>query len=362
MASRRHQYRQRGVAVVTALLLTTLAVTIVASLFWQQQVQVRSIENQRLQLQKQWIMRGALDWARLILRENARLSNYDSLDQPWAVPLLDTRLDQYVENNRADTESSDATLSGQMVDAQGLYNLTNLAPKGTPDKKQVEIFARLLASQRLNPSLAVDTASMVAASVPRQALPAASEAGAGQEIDPQTGLPRVNAGTNTSSNAENSQGKTPVTVSSQRLMPMTQVEDLLVVPGFTPEAVEKLRNLVIFLPDGGTKLNINTAPPEVMAAVIDDISPSQAAQIVAIRNTASFRSSTTLVNDLKSVTQGTPRNVTVCSSFFLVNGRVRLNRAALQTQALLKRTGTRTTGGDCAAGPAKTELVWIREN
>ena len=66
--------RQRGVAVVTALLLTTLAVTIVASLFWQQQVQVRSIENQRLQLQKQWILRGALDWARLILRENARLS------------------------------------------------------------------------------------------------------------------------------------------------------------------------------------------------------------------------------------------------------------------------------------------------
>ena len=61
--------RQRGVAVITALLLTTLAITIVASLFWQQQVQVRSIENQRLQLQKQWILRGALDWARLILRE-----------------------------------------------------------------------------------------------------------------------------------------------------------------------------------------------------------------------------------------------------------------------------------------------------
>ena len=60
---------QRGVAVITALLLTTLAVTIVASLFWQQQVQVRAIENQRLQLQKQWVLRGAMDWARLILKE-----------------------------------------------------------------------------------------------------------------------------------------------------------------------------------------------------------------------------------------------------------------------------------------------------
>ena len=34
--------RQRGVAVITALLLTALAITVVTSLFWQQQVQVRS--------------------------------------------------------------------------------------------------------------------------------------------------------------------------------------------------------------------------------------------------------------------------------------------------------------------------------
>jgi len=59
--------REQGVAVVTALLLTTLAVTIVASLFWQQQVQVRSMENQRLQLQTRWIVRGALDLSRLVL-------------------------------------------------------------------------------------------------------------------------------------------------------------------------------------------------------------------------------------------------------------------------------------------------------
>src|SRR3954463_8981814 len=97
--------RQRGVAVITALLLTTLAITIVASLFWQQQVQVRSIENQRMQLQKQWILRGALDWASLILRESQKASQLnDNLDQPWAVPLEEVKLDQYVENGRADTE------------------------------------------------------------------------------------------------------------------------------------------------------------------------------------------------------------------------------------------------------------------
>jgi general secretion pathway protein K len=347
-------YRQRGVAVVTALLLTTLAVTIVASLFWQQQVQVRSIENQRLQLQKQWILRGALDWARLILRENARLSNYDSLDQPWAVPLLDTRLDQYVENNRADTESSDATLSGQMVDAQSLYNLTNLAPNGQIVEKEVRVFARLLASQRLNPSLAQDTAAMVAASVPRQPLPVAGGTGAGQDIDPLTGLPRANPNTNPNTGAAGNQGTPTVTVGSQRLMPMTQVEDLLAIPGFTPEAVEKLRNLVIFLPQGGTSLNINTAPVEVLAAVIGNISTSDAAVIVATRTTASFRSKETIANQLPGIPTVGSSNLDVYSNYFLVNGRVKLNRAALQIQALMKRTGR---------GPsAKTQLVWIREN
>src|SRR4051812_22943483 len=88
--------RQRGVAVVTALLLTTLAITIVASLFWQQQVQVRSIENQRLQLQKQWILRGALDFAVLILKEDGKhsaVNAVDDLGEPWAVPMQDTPLD-----------------------------------------------------------------------------------------------------------------------------------------------------------------------------------------------------------------------------------------------------------------------------
>jgi general secretion pathway protein K len=154
--------RQRGVAVITALLLTTLAITIVTSLFWQQQVQVRSIENQRLQLQKQWILRGALDWARLILRADRATSETDTLDEPWTVPLADTRLDQYVENGGADTDASDAVLSGSTIDAQSRYNLANLCwdknanlcVKGKFNPAELAAFARLLSSVRLDPALA----------------------------------------------------------------------------------------------------------------------------------------------------------------------------------------------------------------
>ncbi|WP_460826202.1 type II secretion system minor pseudopilin GspK, partial [Massilia terrae] len=157
--------RERGVAVVTALLLTTLAISIVASLFWQQQVQVRSMENQRLQLQTQWIERGALDWAGLVLQQD-RQDNYQytSLNQIWATPLAETRLDQYIERERVQGERYDATLSGSMIDANSRYNLFNLASGGAPVKDEVDVFARLLKNLQIDINLAQRTAQFVAAS------------------------------------------------------------------------------------------------------------------------------------------------------------------------------------------------------
>src|SRR6185295_11069305 len=125
---RRIPARQRGVAVVTALLLTTLAVTIVASLFWQQQVQVRSIENQRLHSQTRWIVRSGLDLARLILRQDMLDSRtMTRADGLWATPLAETRLDDFVKREKIEGETFDATISGQNYDAQSRYNLANLA-------------------------------------------------------------------------------------------------------------------------------------------------------------------------------------------------------------------------------------------
>jgi general secretion pathway protein K len=305
--------RQRGVAVITALLLTTLAITIVASLFWQQQVQVRSIENQRLQLQKQWILRGAIDWARLILREDLRYTNVDSLDEPWAVPLADTRLDQYVENGNTDADASEATLSGLIVDAQSRYNLTNMCPNGNLNVKEVAVFARLLSNMQLNPALAQATANMMAAA---QA-PASSN-------------------------------------NNARPMNFEQVNDLLAVPGFSADAIDKLKDIVIVLPRA-TPVNFNTASAEVLAARISTFSLSDAATLIAARKTASFRD----LNDLKQRMPGkqineTPVELSTYTNYFLVNGKVRMSRASLDVQALIERFG--------ASIRPQTKLIWVRES
>jgi len=309
------QQRQQGIAVITALLLTTLAITIVASLFWQQQVQVRSIENQRLQLQKQWILRGALDWASLILREDAKHSSVDNLEEPWAVPLAETRLDQYVENGRADDNIADATLSGSISDAQARYNLTNLCTNGTINPAEVAAFERLLNNAQMSPALAQATADMMAAA---QKPPVANAVNSASQPGPQP-------------------------------MNLTQMEDLLAVPGFSPEMLDKLKDFVIFLPRA-TPVNVNTAPAEVLAARIDKLSLADATSLVANRNTASFRD----LADFVQRSQGKPftasaSDASVTTNYFLVDGKVRMSRAGLNMQALIERNGV------------NTKIIWIRE-
>jgi general secretion pathway protein K len=314
--------RQRGVAVVTALLLTTLAITIVASLFWQQQVQVRSIENQRLQLQKQWILRGALDWARLIIRSDLTHDN-DNLDEPWSVPLAETRLDQYVENGNTDADAADAVLSGSIVDAQSRYNLanlcweggTNLCAKGDVNRAELAAFARLLSFARLDPALAEAVADVMISSQIR------------------------------------AQGDAPGT-DRARPIGMEHIDDLLAVPGFSAETIEKLREFIIFLPTKGvTPVNVNTAPAEVLAARIDALSLADANVLVASRKTAHFRDLAYFEGQLQGKPLGDAKGkISFKTNFFLVNGKVNMNRAGLEVQALIERNGRKTT------------LIWIREN
>lgn len=297
---------QKGVAVITALLLTTLAITIVASLFWQQQVQVRAIENQRLQLQKQWILRGALDWAKLILREDAKFSAIDDLQEPWSVPLSDTRLDQYIEKNQAQADAGSAILSGAIQDAQARLNLTGLASNGQINDAAVKAFERLLGELQQDISLARTAATQVAASQQHGA-------------------------------------------DAARIITFKQIDDLLAIPGFTPNVIRAIGDNVIFLPRA-TPVNANTASAEVLAARLDPLSVADANALLIKRRTTSFRD----LNELAAQLPGTQvsidaNQVTVSSNFFLVSGRVTLRQAVLQIQALVERNGT------------NTQTIWVRE-
>jgi general secretion pathway protein K len=374
----RHPRRQRGVAVITALLLTTLAISIVASLFWQQQVQVRSMENQRLHLQTRWILRGALDWSTLVLRQDSYTNRYTALNQVWATPLAETRLDQYIERERVEGEVFDASLSGNIVDATSRYNLRNLEHGNRIDKAQLEIFQRLLTNLQINPALAKTAANLIAGSQPviqppGQVDPVTGQEIGGQENDPSAGGIPVAAGAagaagaavaavgnaagdgTGSADGSNPDGVATIAVSREGLgtpIKFLEVEDLLAVRGMTPEMLEKLRPFVIVLPEP-TPINVNTASAEVLAAVIPNFSLSEANALLARRRSVPW---TDIANFQADITGHTPiqNSVDVKSNWFLVNSRIRLDRAALNAQSLVQRSAGQIGGG--------VKVVWVRQN
>ena len=299
----------RGVAIITALLLTALAITIVASLFWQQQIQIRAVENQRLQLQKKWILRGAVDWATLILREDSKYSLIDDLTEPWAVPLADTSLDQYVQKEEDHALAQEAILSGAIQDAQSRLNLTGLATAGKINEQQVLLFERLLSSLHIDTTLARLAATQIASSQP-------NESGASSHV---------------------------------RYVGFQYVQDLFIITGFTAEIVKTLEDYVVFLPRA-TAINANTAPQVVLTAALASLSLADTQALIVKRAQSPFHNINELIAQLSgSQTTINPQAITLSTNYFLVNGKISLRQNALQIQALVERNGF------------NTEVLWIRE-
>ena len=92
--------QQAGAALLTAMIIVTLVATLAASMVWQQWRAVQVEAAERARTQSAWILAGALDWARLILREDARSGGADHLGEPWAVPLAEARLSTFLAADR----------------------------------------------------------------------------------------------------------------------------------------------------------------------------------------------------------------------------------------------------------------------
>ncbi|WP_414696556.1 type II secretion system minor pseudopilin GspK [Paraburkholderia sp.] len=352
---------QSGVAIISALLVVALSAILVSGILWRQQVQIRRIENQRLLSQAQWIARGALDWTRLILRSEGDTSaGITYLGGVWGVPIAKTRLSDFLgQIGEVRAEEGAATyLSGSIDDAQAKFNLRNLVSSPAPgllqlNVEQIQAFQRLLALLSLNSQLAQNTAVQVrnglsqsATRFQQQTLTTGSPSTAGTTAGVGAGM--QGGGAVGSSNFTDKPGisdddDNPAVAPLQ----MTSVDSLLDVPGFTPDMVERLRPFVTVLPTN-TAVNMNTAPAEVIAAVVPGMSLSNAQSFVASRQTVFFHN----VGDVQLALQGVgvtqlaidPSLFDVNSSYFFIHGRVQHERAEVDRTTLVYRDAlTHTT-------------------
>jgi general secretion pathway protein K len=289
---------QRGAALLLAMLIMSLVTTLAASMVWQQYRAIQVEAAERARTQAAWILTGALDWARLILREDCRPCGTDHLGEPWALPLAEARLSSFLaadrdNNSVAENDSLDAFLSGSITDAQSRYNLRRLVGQdGTPTPAEVKVLTRLCSAA----GAAGDCADRIAAALAKAWGPVGS------------------AGT--------------AVLKPQRLAQLAWL-------GIDADTIKRLEPWVDILP-GDTRVNVNTAPAEVIAACVEGMSLGNAQRLVQERQRTELRSLDAARAYFPNNNQQ-PAGLDVKTNFFVIRGRLRLEERVLEERSLVER-------------------------
>lgn len=302
---------ERGVAVVTAILVVAVAASTATWMLAQQSATLNQTALVASRAQADLFAQAGLDWARGILAEDARSGTVDSLDEAWSRPLAGLPVER-------------ALVSGAISDQQARYNLNNLVKDGRRSDADVQILARLLDSLGLDPGLALAVLDWVDGD--------ADIAGSGGAEDAYyLSLPRPYRAAN---------------------RPMAQVEELYAIRGFDAKAVARLRPFVTALP-ARTPVNANTAPAEVIAAILPELGREEVRELVASRQAKPFKDRADLkARAKKGAANAFDADLDVKSDHFLVQVGVAQDDVQVAAEALVAR-----------AAPGKspaTAIIWRR--
>lgn len=313
--------RQRGVALITAMLIVAIVATLATTVALGQQVWLRQTQNLADLIQAERLRQGALEGAALLLAfdaKNPQTKDTDHLEEEWAKQLKPAAIENGV-----------AVMT--IYDAQARFNLNNLArvpgqgqatgsnqgsaQAGIPDRT---IYERLLTQNGLSTELVAPLIDWLDSDSNTQ------PSGGAEDLE------YVNA-------------KTPYRAGNN--MELKSVDELLLIKGYTREVVEKLRPYVIALPAsaGARPINVNTAEPVVLAA-LTGLSLPQAEQIADARTSAPFKDQAAfkqhplLVNNQQLGSAAATYDVK--SGYFIVSVATLVGRIQRITEALIERPST----------------------
>jgi general secretion pathway protein K len=291
--------RQGGAAVLVAMLVVALAALAVSSFMFRSQVEWRRMDNFIHVEQARWVLRAAEQWGASVLQDDALHSSVDYLGEAWATRLPPVEAEGY-------------QLSGWIEDEDGRFNLNNLVLGGKVDQSQLTIFDRLLQALQLPANLAPPLVDWLDAD-------------------------------DTPMNEDGAESKYYAALSPPyhpANRPLVNVNELLRVKGFNRQILDRLRPFVTALPIR-TSINVNTAPAEVLAALVPGLSVDAAYAMVAQRDRTYYRNLQDFQLALPQGLTATTNLLSVSSQYFLVQARVRRDRLALGNEALYHREGQR---------------------
>lgn len=230
MTNRRAPARQRGIALITAVLMVALATMLAVGVVYRGVLDQRRTATMFAMDQAWEIALGAEAWAADFLQRDLQQSQGDNLSETWAQPLPPLPVDG-------------GSVAGRLVDLQGRFNLNNLVfADGTPNPDTIAQFSRILVALDIEPTWASIMADWI-------------------DLDTQPGFP---------DGAEDNVylGQAPPYLAAN--MPITRASEIMALPGFGPERWAKLKPYVTALPVG-TTLNVCTAPGIVLDSLSEGV-------------------------------------------------------------------------------------------
>lgn len=291
--------RQLGVALITALLVVALAVSAATAMATRMHVDVRRTANLLHGEQAYAYALSAESWAYIILRKDVKDSQHDALDEDWATALPPISVEGGI-------------VSGRISDLQGRFNINTLVTatdqKDQPDQVQVDYFKRLLTVLELDPALSSALLDWIDADI-NATYPGGAEDDVYLLQDP------------------------PYRAANR---PLVSITELQLVEGFTAEVVAALAPYVTALPEA-TAINVNTATPQVLLALNENITEQDVERLVADREQKPFTDHGAFMEHdaLAGLELAIPTGVS--SNWFQVLTDVRVGSGQARVESLLQR-------------------------
>jgi general secretion pathway protein K len=297
----------RGAALISAMITVSLVATLASAALWQQWRHVEIESAERSRAQTAWLLTGALDFSRLILREDKGPA--DHLAEPWALGLQESKLSAFLSQDKQAREGDpEVFLSGAITDAQSRLNVRNLIENGQASAAGRASFAKLFTLLGLPLSELYTLQQQLL-----RAQPATST-------------------TTTSTSAATGTANAP-------LMPQQSAQ--LVWLGVSARTAAQLAPFVSVLPEA-TPLNLNTAGPEAIYASLPGLDLAAAQQFVRQRaHRAPLESLDAASKALGP--QVNERQHSFSTKYFFIRGRIRLADTVQEDDLLVERNGPKIT-------------------
>ncbi len=295
--------RERGIALVTALLVVALATVAAAGMASRQQLDIRRAGNLTDFGQARAYAEGVEAWGRAILRRDRKEGEVDHPGEIWAQRMSPVA----VEGGQ---------IGGFIEDQQGRFNLNNLYAGGKPSEVDLERFRRLLALLELPPGLADRVLDWIDPDLEVR-YPEGAEDG-----DYMLAVPGYRAANR----------------------PFVSPTELRLVKGVDAKAYAKLEPFITALP-GYAPINVNTAPAVILQALAPDLSQSDAERLVADRGEKGYASvEDFLRHEVLAGQQIESAGLAVGSRYFLIRAEVFTGAARVRLFSLVERDadGVRT--------------------